>query len=441
VRVQAPCYDGSVQRGIGRGARRRPRILAVTDFFPWPPRNGGTLRTSISVEALTDAGDVDLFSLLDLREPEPVVPAAVSLRRVGTTAYPHVAASRRWRTGWLMARGRHHVPMEVAMRRRDTGPRQALTAWLNETGDIKNIARRPYDVVWFARATIYEWLGRPDLGPTVVDLHDLESDKERRRAELMTAAGSDAVSRVRLALARSQARLNARRWAAFEQSVATDVDRALLASAGDAQLAGLPHTSVLPNTFRRPASPAGKPEPASPPTFLFQGTFDYGPNVDGATWLVTEVGPRIRSVMPGAAIRLVGRTTPAVRHLDNPPDVVVTGEVPDMAAELARADVAVVPVRYAGGTRLKILESFANRVPVVSTPVGAEGLEAGDGVHLLVAESADDFAHACARLVDDLALRRRLVDNAESRFLERYESRVARDRIVSLVQELTARPS
>ena len=412
------------------GTEPRIRILAVTDFFPWPPRNGGLIRTSTAVEALTDAGDVDLFSLYDRREPKPVVPQHVRLGRVGLSPYPAIDHSNRWRMSWVFAGGRRAVPMEVAMRQADDAPGRALRDWLASSGS--------YDVVWFARATIFEWLGRPDLGRTVVDLHDLESDKERRRARLMTAAGASALVRLRTGLAHGQARLNARRWAAFERSVAEETDRVLLASADDARRVPLPHVTVLPNTFRRPLRPVGKDRANKPPTLLFQGTFDYAPNVDGARWLVDEVGHRARMRMPGTEIRLVGKSTNALDEMHDPPDVVVVGQVPEMEPELARADVAVVPVRYASGTRLKILESFSNRIPVVTTAVGAEGLDVEDGIHLLVADSADDFVAACARLVDDTELRRRVVDAAEQRFLERYESHVARDQIVALVAELTS---
>jgi glycosyltransferase involved in cell wall biosynthesis len=107
-----------------------------------------------------------------------------------------------------------------------------------------------------------------------------------------------------------------------------------------------------------------------------------------------------------------------------------------MEPELSRADIAVVPIRYGSGTRLKILESFAHRVPVVSTTIGAEGLEVEDGVHLLLADQPDEFAAACKRLLTDHELRKKMVDAAEQRYLERYEWSSARDRIRALVHEL-----
>ena len=83
----------------------------------------------------------------------------------------------------------------------------------------------------------------------------------------------------------------------------------------------------------------------------------------------------------------------------------------------------MVPVRYGGGTRVKILESFAHRVPVVSTSLGAEGLDVEDGVHLLIADDPEQFAAAVVRLLRDAQLRVRLTEAAEARYLDRYDGR------------------
>ena len=79
----------------------------------------------------------------------------------------------------------------------------------------------------------------------------------------------------------------------------------------------------------------------------------------------------------------------------------VVGQVPDIDTELARADVVLVPIRFGSGTRLKILEAFAHRIPVVSTSLGAEGLDAVDEHHLLIADTPNAIAAACARLLED----------------------------------------
>lgn len=117
----------------------------------------------------------------------------------------------------------------------------------------------------------------------------------------------------------------------------------------------------------------------------------------------------------------MGTVNRQVEALGALPGVTVTGWVPDMAAELARADLAVAPILYGGGTRIKILEAFAHRLPVVSTTVGVEGLDAVAGRHLLVADDPRAFADACARALLEEPLRKGLVDEAERLFLERYQ--------------------
>jgi glycosyltransferase involved in cell wall biosynthesis len=120
--------------------------------------------------------------------------------------------------------------------------------------------------------------------------------------------------------------------------------------------------------------------------------------------------------------------------------VTVVGQVPEIEDELARADLVVVPLRFGSGTRLKVLEAFAHRVPVVSTTLGAEGLGAEDGVHLLLADRPADLASACARLLTDTEARASLTDAAHRLFLERYTDGVVEDAVEALARR-TARPA
>lgn len=397
-------------------------ILVVSDFFPWPPLNGGLLRTASTIEALGELGNVDLFSLVDDRQKNRTVPPDVALGRVETIPHPSIDRSNRWRAVWLARRG---VPMEVVMRQADEAPRRAFAAW----------ADKRYDLVWFRWPMPFAWLGRPHLGPTVVDLDGLFEEGERERAAQLRDGPPNrrGVHAWRASLATLQARINARDWRRFQRAVAADVDRVVLCSADEVRRSGMPNAELVVNSYPRPEAPVGRKVAGDPPVVLFQGTFDYGPNADGAQWLAEEIAPRLRRNVPRASVRLVGRTTGAVERLHDPPAVTCVGMVPSMGPELARADIAVAPIRYGSGTRLKIIESFANRVPVVSTTLGAAGLGARDGVHLLLADDAERFALACQRLLTDPELRDRLVTSAEQLYLERFESGVAKAQIHSVV--------
>jgi hypothetical protein len=294
-------------------------------------------------------------------------------------------------------------------------------------------------VVWFSTPANYEWTGRPRLGPTVVDLMDLEDLKAEVRSELLVnrARSERGWTSLRTRLAWYQARTNRRDWRTFQLSVASRVERIVVPSELDATRSSFGNVAVVPNTYPRPGQPAGDPSAERRPVVLLQGSLGYPPNIDAAQWLTTTIAPKVRTHVPGLEVRLVGRPATSIRKLHEPGVVTVVGEVPSMSTELAQASVAVVPIRYGGGTRLKILESFAHRVPVVSTTVGAEGLAVQDGVHLLIADDPDEFAAATVRLLGDAALRTRIAGEAERLYLNRYDGRAADEGVRRLLDDLS----
>lgn len=406
------------------------RILAVGEYFPWPTVAGGIMRLANAVTALSDLGEVDLFTMVRPSRQEPALtPPGLTLARVETALYPPPPPTWRWRVAWSVHRGE---PWEV------------VKGKLAEAGrlEFERFVKPPYDLVWFSTAAVFAWMGRPDLGPTVVDLIDLESVKRRRKVELAwSERPHQRVDRqARLGASLAQERLNAGDWARFERSVARAAARVVVCSDDDVERTGFANAVCIPNTYDRPAAPLGRAEPSVPPVLLFQGTLDYVPNVDAAQWFTRAVLPLLQQSVPNVQLRLVGTPSPAVKRLHDPPAVTVVGRVGAMEDELAKADLSVVPLRYGGGTRLKILEAFAHRLPVVSTTAGAEGLDVEAGTHLLVADDAEAFAQACWRALTDSALRRSMVDAAEQRYLERYEGAVARDLVRRLAREV-ATPS
>src|SRR5262249_41717987 len=117
----------------------------------------------------------------------------------------------------------------------------------------------------------------------------------------------------------------------------------------------------------------------------------------------------LRSRWPKLIWRLVGKNPAAVEKIVSGDErIELSGAVNDAVAELARAKVAIVPLLAGSGTRIKILEAWAAGVPVVSTTLGAEGLGARNGEHLLLADSPVSFQEAVSALLDAPALRRRI---------------------------------
>jgi sugar transferase (PEP-CTERM/EpsH1 system associated) len=155
---------------------------------------------------------------------------------------------------------------------------------------------------------------------------------------------------------------------------------------------------------------------------VYVGSLDWQPNVDAVSYFVEEVLPLLRAKSPDAKLTVIGRKPSAkwAESMQKHKGVEVVGEVPDVRPYLSRAAVVVVPLRIGGGTRLKILEAMAMKKAVVSTTVGAEGLEVEDGVHLRVADAPEAFAQRTVELMTSPDLRERMGEKARQRVEERY---------------------
>ncbi|HSJ73276.1 MAG TPA: glycosyltransferase family 4 protein, partial [Miltoncostaeaceae bacterium] len=154
---------------------------------------------------------------------------------------------------------------------------------------------------------------------------------------------------------------------------------------------------------------------------LFPGDLAYGPNVAAARWIADEIAPALRRRAPGRRIVVAGRdASPELREALAAAGVEVRSPVADMREALSGASVVIVPLRSGGGTRLKILEAFGAGRAVVSTALGAEGIEAEHGHHLLIADSAERVAGDVAALLDDPVRRAALAANARALAEERY---------------------
>jgi sugar transferase (PEP-CTERM/EpsH1 system associated) len=148
---------------------------------------------------------------------------------------------------------------------------------------------------------------------------------------------------------------------------------------------------------------------------VFVGSMDYFPNSEAAIYFANQIWPKIRARLGQAELAIVGTNpSPAVQALGELPGVKVTGMVPDVRPYYDGALASVVPLRTGAGTRLKILEAMAAGIPVVSTPLGAEGLEVVDGENIILVEADDTegWANRLAELANSASLRQKLTRSA-----------------------------
>ena len=282
-----------------------------------------------------------------------------------------------------------------------------------------------FDVVHVLRLYLAPFLDAASGQPrAVLDLDDDEVETRRRIAVLHAARGEAALMTLEAA--------EADKYRALERAWLGRFDDVLVCSARDraAVIArtGHPRVGVIPNGVRRegPARPLRSPVDPGDGAFrlLFVGTLGYFPNVDAAATLCRDVLPRLRArSRREVRVDLVGaRPAPAIAELAQLDGVEIHADVARVAPFYERAGAAVAPLRAGGGTRIKLLEAFAQGVPVVSTSLGAEGLDAEPGRHILIADDADGLADACWRLMEEPALRDRLRGEALRLVAARYET-------------------
>jgi glycosyltransferase involved in cell wall biosynthesis len=407
-------------------------ILVVEKTYPWPLASGSHIRVASIVEALAGLGEVDFFHITK-EAPEAVSPLHEPIARLAAMQRPPSGyRGFRRRAAWLTA---SRLPLEVAVRDY-SDLRSAFRRW----------ARARYDLAWIGRAENYFAVGDLVAAPTVLDLDDLKDHWIAGSLRLNGdgagfAGGSPSGPLIQRLGWRVQWDVNVRRWRALQRRIASSVTAVSVCSDVDRRRIGAANTVVIPNGYPAPDRPVGRVEVGQPPTLVLPALFRYRPNVDAARFLVGKVFPRILARSPEARLRLVGDYDDRIADLARAEGVTLTGFVPDITSELAAADVIVVPVRFGSGTRVKILEAFAHRIPVVSTSVGVEGLDVVGGRHLLVADEPGTIATACVDLLSDASLRWRLVAAAHDLYWSKYRWDVITSGIADLASRLTGGPA
>ncbi len=268
----------------------------------------------------------------------------------------------------------------------------------------------------------------PNLGSCVLFQHNVEAVIWRRHADQAANPASQAYFG-----------LQAKRMRTYEGEICRRVQSVIAVSEPDADIMrrdyGVARVSTVPTGVDIDYF---APKPAEPAADLvFVGSMDWMPNIDAVKWFILEILPIIRKRRPSCSLAIVGRqpSREIVALGASDPLIQVTGTVPDVRPYLWGSGVAIVPLRIGGGTRLKIYEAMAAKVPVVSTAIGAEGLDVRQGDNIRIADDALGFADQCLDLLDNQIERRRIVENAWELVNSRYSWDVVAHQFEQLLRQ------
>jgi glycosyltransferase involved in cell wall biosynthesis len=390
----------------------RPKLLFVSPRFLFPNDEGGKIRTANILRHMK-GGEFEVT----LAAPAP---AKLALFAVALDAlcdhfvcWPQRPASQLRRLCALFER----QPVSVASGWSKAGRASVARA----------LAKHPEVVVVdFPHASIL-LPDHPVSSTSLLFTHNVEAEIFERHATL--ARGLRQL--VWRDQSRKMRRFEARALKRFDAIIAVSGRDALaLRRRYHVQMVEAIDTGVDLDFFRFSLPTAGPQFDSLGGIIVFVGVMDSPANSDGVTFLMHEVWPIVARVRPQARAIIVGRNPPkalvALAH-DRNLNWHFTGFVDDVRPLVASSHVSVIPLRVGSGTRIKAFEAMAMGRPVVSTPIGVEGLAIEAGRHYLAAESAEDFAAAILRLLADPGLCDRIARAARERLEERFSwAQVAR---------------
>jgi polysaccharide biosynthesis protein PslH len=389
------------------------RILILAPQWPDPPRQGAAIRNREialhlaarhSVTLLTfapDGGDPQMEPLLEVCHHVEVLPP------------PRRTPAQRLRT--LLSSSRPDMAWRLCSRRMLERVEALHSEEPFDAVHVEGIEMAPY---------AFTLLEGDAPHPTVTyDAHNAEYLLQRR------AATTDLREPRRLphALYSLVQWLRLRR---YERDLCLGSKHVIAVSPADMRALSTLHprigerTLLLPNgvdpEFWSPEAVESAPE-VEEPALVFDGSMSFRPNVDAVRWMAAEVWPLVRREVPDARFYIVGRDpAPSVRALASTGGIHVTGAVSDTRPWVRAATVYVVPMRMGGGVRLKVLQAMSMGRAIVSTPMGAEGIDVESGREMILAADAPRFARAVLDLLGDPPRRERLGDAARARATESY---------------------
>jgi glycosyltransferase involved in cell wall biosynthesis len=375
------------------------RILAFYPYIPWPLNRGAYHRAYHLLKGLSEQHTVDLLALAENSEGAEFAQVFSEFcERVHIVPFRHPAWERLFPKRLL-----NPLPSTVA--------HWTIPTVQEQLGTL--LSQRHYDAVHVLDLVLAQYFTseHPNL-PLVLDRTRVDLQYQLMEFQRLRFSPKD-----RLLSLENYSKL----WA-FEKRVARRTALQVLCGPDDhsfvrGYISRTVPLAIIPNgvdlEYFHPDS--SHERRATEPTIIFCGAMDYNPNVDALRWYFNDIHAGIKRQIPNLHVLIVGKDpVPEIQAYSRKPGVTVTGGVPDVRPYYKRAWIQIVPLRIGGGTRLKIVESLGIGTPVVSTRIGAQGLDLEHDSDILYADTPIDFVSQTVRALLDAPLRATLEKNGRA---------------------------
>lgn len=405
------------------------RMLAIAPEVPYPPHSGGKSRAFNLLSRLGKRAELSLVCLSHSAEEEEATDYLRSLFTVRTVPWEMPAGYRAMHeSAWPMS-SLHYVRSLLF------DPLPFLASYFRSPAmqaAVDEALPESYDAVFVVTSMMGQFVRESVRRKAIVDLWNVETLVQQRQAQR-------ASSKERLGHT-----LEYRKMRRFEGDQFKTVGLCVAVSELEKQavlrIEPSARVAVVDNgvdvDYFTPQHAAARPD-----SLIYTGTMKYKPNEEAILYFCREILPAVRAAIPAVTLKIVGTSPPGnIRALASE-CVQVTGWVEDVRPHLAAASLVIVPLLSGGGSRLKITEALAMGKAVVSTSMGAEGLELHHGRHLLIANDPADFANAVIQLLGNPQRRESLGDEGRRKVIERYGWDLLATRLYDACLELTERLS
>ena len=387
------------------------RILYLSHLIPWPLDAGPKVRSYFVLRHLAEAGHE--ITLLAFSRESDTAESIDRVRQFCTAVYTVPMKRSRVRDAWHFGR-RLLTGIPFLIARDSVAEMTSMAGRLAASGGVDAIHADQLRMAQYALSAVATVSGqRPHL---VLDQHNAMFLIPQRLAE--GAAGP-----IQRALLRREASLMRR----YEADTCGRFNDVVWVTADDQEAVGLPEPPAGPRAYVIPICVDPQETPvikrtAQPHRVIFLGGLHWPPNAAGIVWFAREVWPSVRAACPDAVLTIIGKSPP--KELDGRGEgIEVTGYVDDPMPYLKETAVFIVPLHAGGGMRVKILDAWAWGLPVVSTTIGAEGIDCRHGENLLIADTATGFATAVQQVMTDRQLARSLANACRAAVGDCYDWR------------------
>lgn len=417
---------------VSRTVKRTLKVLVVDEELPYPLLSGKRIRTFNLLKHLSNDHRI-AFLCHRNSDPEELNLASAAFKDLGI----RVEFLQRSLPPQTLLMPKTRLVGELVRNLVSPYPYFVQKQLSSELfSKVASISRREdVDLVHFEWTPYAAAMGKQIRKPWVIDAHNVESLIWQRYSEVETNWFKSRFIQGQW-----------KRTVNFERKMFQGASHTVFVSQSDQAIArtqfGCRTSSVVDNGVDTAGYEFSARTYEVAPTFLFLGSLDWRPNLDGVYFLLDKVWPFIRSRYPNAHLEIVGRNPcqSLAKRILAEPNCTLHASVPDVRPFLAVAAAMIVPLRIGGGSRLKVLEAAASGLPVISTGVGIEGLELEADTHYVLADTAEQMISAVSRICnrENSAQLVRMTKSARQLIDDRYDWSSLADKLASVWQTQVA---